>query len=89
MLKNHYKYFEKLEDQKQQLEFTLHVHSIIDSLVTKLGTDNAKLHAASLDALAKLSWFPLMDYAVQLDRMVGIDGTKDTSGHLVIKMKHI
>ena len=43
----------------------------------RIGGENTELRTQSLDALLKISDYPLMDYANQIDRVMEDTGTGD------------
>ena len=53
--------------------------------MTRIGQGNISLRTQSLDALLKISDYPLMDYALQIDRVMDDTGTDDQR-HLINKM---
>jgi len=85
-MKHHYTNFEKLDDDQLQKEFGTHIHSIIESLMKKIGEDDIHLKNYSLNALNEISNYPLMNYAVQIDSIMEDTGTGDNR-HLVAKME--
>ena len=86
IMKYHYKNFEKLDNPELQKEFGTHIHSIIESLMKKIGEDNIYLKNYSLNALNEISNYPLMNYAVQIDSIMEDTGTGDNR-NLVAKME--
>ena len=77
IMQYHYKNFEKLNDPAQEKQYGSHIHSIIESLMKRIGGENTELRTQSLDALLKISDYPLMDYANQIDRVMEDTGTGD------------
>ena len=85
MMQYHYSNFEQLDAKEHQEEFGMHVNSIIESLMAKLSTEDLQLKNHALDALTKISNYPLMNYAVQIDAVMRDSGTGDQR-HLVAKL---
>lgn len=85
MMQYHYSNFEQLDAKEHQEEFGMHVNSIIESLMAKLSTEDLRLKNHALDALTKISNYPLMNYAVQIDAVMRDSGTGDQR-HLVAKL---
>ena len=62
--------FGKIEDPDLAQELDHHISTIIDSLLIKTGENNHKLKTNAHTALRKISNFDLMNYRIQIDRIV-------------------
>ena len=79
MIQEQWKHFDNLTTGEDKKEYAYHVHSIIDSLLAKISHKNLKLKSDALSCLSKISHFPLMDYAVQIDRVLATDDVKSSN----------
>ena len=95
MIQEQWKHFDNLTTEQDKKEYAYHVHSIIDSLLAKISHKNLRLKSDALSCLSKISHFPLMDYAVQIDRVLATDDNRSSNSsekhrtYLVNKMRHL
>lgn len=62
MMENHFKNFEAIDDEDLKKDFEHHVDSILESLIIKIGEEDAKLKELSIETLKKISKYPLTDF---------------------------
>jgi len=61
-MENHYKNFESIDNTELKNDFEHHVDSILESLIIKIGEENAELKELSIETLKKISKYPLTDF---------------------------
>lgn len=85
MMENHYKNFESIDEEELKKDAEHHVDSILESLIIKIGEDNAELKEKSIETLKKISKYPLTDFVAQINKLM-MEKRINDHGHSVGRM---
>ena len=95
LLESHSSRLEEIKEPDLAVELQHHVLQIIDGLLIKIGETNHKLKTNAHTALRKISNFEIMNYRMQIDRIILADGrhakTKSaiTKNFILGRLKHL